>query len=272
MYLHYWGLIEPPFRNVVDPRLFYSSATHEEALARLQFLVGGRRRAGLLLGPSGSGKSLVLEVLARQLRSAGHPVARTSLLGLAKEELLLNLAACYGLDPPPRSGACELWRMLADRLAEFRLQNLDSVVLLDDCDEAGSEVLAQVARLTQTDVAREPAVTLVLAVRSGALARLGTRLLELADLRIDLFAWSAADTEQYLVDSLARAGRTRPAFAAEAVELLAALSGGIPRNVVQLADLALLAAAGQELELVDAHTVQSVHDELGVVEQYVTIG
>ena len=68
MYQAHWGLQESPFRGDLDPKSFYQSPTHEEALARLSFLVGQHRRLGLLVGPSGSGKSLLLEVFAQQLR------------------------------------------------------------------------------------------------------------------------------------------------------------------------------------------------------------
>jgi len=62
MYQTHWGLQESPFRGCLDPKSFYQSPTHEEALARLHFLVEHGRRLGLLTGPSGSGKSLLLEV------------------------------------------------------------------------------------------------------------------------------------------------------------------------------------------------------------------
>ena len=68
MYQAHWGLQESPFRGDLDPKSYYQSPTHEEALARLSFLVGQHRRLGLLVGPSGSGKSLLLEVFAQQLR------------------------------------------------------------------------------------------------------------------------------------------------------------------------------------------------------------
>ena len=64
MYQAHWGLQESPFRGLLDPKFFYQSPTHEEALARLQFLVDQQRRLGLLVGPPGSGKSLLLEVFA----------------------------------------------------------------------------------------------------------------------------------------------------------------------------------------------------------------
>jgi hypothetical protein len=43
------------------------------------------------------------------------------------------------------------------------------------------------------------------------------------------------------------------------------LSDGIPRRVKQLAELALLAAAGQELRMIDAETVEGAYYELGIV-------
>ncbi|HEY4759151.1 MAG TPA: hypothetical protein VIH42_01085, partial [Thermoguttaceae bacterium] len=64
MYQSHWGLRESPFRGGLVMQLLQRSPTHEEALARLHFLVDNQRRLGLLMGPSGSGKSLVLEAFA----------------------------------------------------------------------------------------------------------------------------------------------------------------------------------------------------------------
>ena len=68
MYTEHWGLRESPFRGSLDPRYFFNSPSHDEALARLQFLVDNQRRLGLMLGAAGSGKSLLLEVFSRRLR------------------------------------------------------------------------------------------------------------------------------------------------------------------------------------------------------------
>ena len=43
------------------------------------------------------------------------------------------------------------------------------------------------------------------------------------------------------------------------------LTGGIPRRVKQLADLALLAGAGRNLVQIEPDTIDSVYHELGVV-------
>ena len=270
MYLAHWRLREPPFRNAIDSRSFYESPTHEEALARLHFLVDGRRRGGLLLGAAGSGKSLVLDVLARQARRGGRAVARLSLLGLDKQELLWALAAAWGLDPDPHAESRQLWRLILDRLAENHFDGRASVVLLDDADQASDDVLPQILRLAQSDISFDPAATLVIAARSDRIGRLDARLLELVDLRIDLLPWDTEDVRGFLQFGLTRAGRPQgedSVFAPQALALLAELSHGVPRHVAQLADLALVAAAGRDLSEVDGRTVEAVCAELGAVHQ-----
>jgi type II secretory pathway predicted ATPase ExeA len=48
------------------------------------------------------------------------------------------------------------------------------------------------------------------------------------------------------------------------VDRLHELAHGIPRRVSQLADLALLAGAGRNLDQIDAEVVETVYQELGV--------
>ena len=50
MYQSHWGLRAMPFNGRVDPKYFFPSPTHEEALARLHFLVENHRRLGIVLG------------------------------------------------------------------------------------------------------------------------------------------------------------------------------------------------------------------------------
>ncbi len=264
MYQAHWGLRESPFRGVLDPKLFYQSPTHEEALARLHFLSDQRRRLGVLVGPSGSGKSLLLEVFAQQLRRTARPVAKLSLLGVEPAEMLGMLAAGWGLSLNPTESLATVWRAVTDRLIEYRYQQFEPVALLDDADQADSQVLQHVARLARFDPSPEMRLTLVLAGRNEGIAKLGEPLSDLVDLRIEVEAWEPADTEEFLHVRLAQAGRHSPVFAQAAVARLHELSHGIPRHISRLADLALLAGAGQQLQQIDAGVVDEVYQELAV--------
>ena len=269
MYQEYWGLSHLPFHSGADRQRFFRSPTHDEALARLHFLVDERRRLGLLLGNSGSGKSLVLEVFGHEAQRGGGEVARLNLLAVGEHEFLWQLALALGGNPGRSEPLHLLWRTITDRLSENRQQRLRTLVLLDDADEAGTDLLEQVVRLTQYSPSSDWPFTVVLAAAGHRLQRLGKRLLALSDLRIDLQAWELDDAAQYLDRALRSAGRNALVFEQAAIVRLHELSLGIPRRVNQLADLSLLAAAGQGLRSVDTHTIDAVCEELGIKETYV---
>ncbi len=266
MYRTHWGLSETPFRGCLDPRFFYESPTHEEALARLHFLVEQQRHLGLLLGSRGSGKSLVLEVFALQSRQAGRAAVHLDLSSSEDVDVMWELLVRLGKNPPRRESTAVLWRRLVDCLAENRLQQLQTVLLLDDADRASPSVLRLVGRLLRQNPTAESRLTVLLAGEPERIGRLDPALLELADLRIDLEPWSQDDTLTFLEQSLARAGAQGSVFDPPAAEQIHRLAAGLPRRVSQLADLSLLAAAGQNRDRIDAQLVESAYRELAVVE------
>src|SRR5688500_4524576 len=131
MYQAHWGLHESPFAGGLDRAKFYRSPTHDEALARLHFLVDEHRRLGLLLGAAGSGKSLVLEVLAHEARREAKDVVRINLLAVGEHEFLWQLAEGLGQFPCRGESIRGLWRGISDTLAERRCQHVQTIVLLD---------------------------------------------------------------------------------------------------------------------------------------------
>ncbi|MFZ5833314.1 MAG: ExeA family protein [Planctomycetota bacterium] len=266
MYESHWGLRESPFGGGAGARFFFAGPSHEEALARLHFLIEQGRRVGLLLGPAGSGKSLALAVFAAELRRKGWPVAMVNLFGIDSAEFLASFASELGINRSPAASRAVLWRAIGDRLAEFRFQQLPVVALLDDADTASAEVLSQTVRLTQQSPTREDRFAVVLAGQPLRAGRLGARLLELAELRIDLEPWEEQQTAEYLRSSLEKAGRETSVFEPAAVDRIQALSGGLPRRVSQLAELALVAGAGRNLAQIDADVVEAAYQELGAIE------
>jgi len=260
MYQAYWGLQKSPFAARTDCSALVASSVHAEALARLDFLRETNSPLGLLLGPSGSGKSVVLAEFAQRAERAGALAAIASASGAEEPHLLPALTV--GLQIAPAASAVEQWRNIADRFDELKLEGLTAVVLLDDLDRATGSARALVERLLALPSAP---LTIVASARPETLSRLGSSLLDQAALPIDLAPWSESETREYLETSLARAGRQQPAFSDASVRRLFELSGGAVRKVNQLAQLALLAGAGQKLVQIDADTIDAVHEELSVV-------
>jgi type II secretory pathway predicted ATPase ExeA len=258
MFEAYWGLQRGPFTDQSARQSLPTSPTHGEALARLEFLLESRSRLGLLLGPAGSGKSLVLGELSRRAGRSGAIVAVVSAPGSHAEGLLGELALELAAHADhPVGGA---WQAVANRLAEMKLEENQALVLIDDLDQANSETHIVVERLLGIDAP----LTIVASSRTNGARNISPRILEQVSLRIDLAPWSEEETREYLQTSLSQAGRKQPAFHDSAVRRLFELSGGAPRKVNQLAQLALLAGAGQKLLQVDAATIDAVEEELSV--------
>lgn len=265
MFEAYWGLRESPFRGSVDRRYVYCSTAREEAMARLQFLVDNHRSLGLLVGVAGSGKSLVLDEFRRQQRASGRAAAMVNLLSVDVRAFLWDLATQVGRNPGCNDSPFQLWRTCLDRLEEFRYQRTGAVLLFDDADDVAPEVVPYLVRLLQLDAAGPSGVTVVLATNPKSLGRLPLRLLERCDLRVDLDVWEVDETYQYLQQTLARAGANREVFTPDAARLLHELTAGVPRQIARLAELALVAGAGQQLERIDTATLETVAVELSPV-------
>lgn len=262
MQLDHWQLAESPFRTALDAHHFYPSAAHDEALARLEYLVDARRRLGVLLGEAGVGKSLTLCVAARRLARKGCAVAAIDAVGLGSRELLWQLAAGLGAAPRDDAEVVQLWRLIADHVAENRLQQTNTVLLVDDAGQAGPDVMMQLVRLARLDPTPAARWTIVLTAEPNQAARWNETLRELVDLRIDLGPWSETDTIGFAQSALVDAGRFEPVFDDDGLAAIHELTGGVPRRVIRLADFALLAGAAARLDTIDAAMVHAAASEM----------
>jgi|GEM_PF-665053 len=258
-----WGLEKSPFSSGLETRQFFEGATHREALARLRFL-RANRRLGLVLGEPGTGKSLLFKVFENHCRRQGCAVASVNLLGLSTREFYWQIASQLAAVVRVEDDQLRLFRQLSDRIVVNRLQDVPTVVLVDDAHQAGPDLLAQLVRLTQLDAVSPSPLTMVLAVREAQAARLGEQLLELIDLRIDLEPWDELDTIGYLQLALVDAGCQQPLFDDESLSEIHLLTAGIPRRVNRLAEHALLVGAGacDAGEIIDTATIRAAHAAL----------
>src|SRR5215472_3960589 len=98
MLTEYFGFHEEPFGTTPDPRFLYSSQTHREALASLQYAFHCNRGITALIAPPGMGKTTLLFEFLQQVRDK----ARTVFLFNSLEnpsDLLRSIAAESDLPP-----------------------------------------------------------------------------------------------------------------------------------------------------------------------------
>ncbi len=257
-----WHFTSPPFAGGAEPATFHTGGPQEEALARLEWLVEERQRCALVVGVEGAGKSHLGSMLSRRLGGMGCEVAALSLLGLGEADWLELLLARLPLDPPARGEAIRPWLKLEDRLRENTLMERTTVLVFDDADHAPATVLEGITRLV---VASEPlfARTLVvIAATPAGVARLPIPLCQRAAVRIELVPWDEADVARFIAGALDRVGAEPALFSPEAVATLTRFTGGLPAMVCRVARLAIVAAAADGLDRVDAATVERTWRDL----------
>jgi type II secretory pathway predicted ATPase ExeA len=260
MYQQHWGLNRTPFSTA--GKRFFRSAAQEEAMARVEYLVGANRRLGMLVGDEGVGKTTVMEFAWRRARRTGSPSIYLNLLGLDEQEFVLTIAEQLGTPMDVTAQPVQAWRKIFDSFISNRFQGQTTTIFLDDAHEADSNVLSAIARMVQWKPSETSSVTTVLSSTTDRSELVGQRLLELCDLAIEVTPWEIEDTETFLRGSLEAAGADSKVFDSEAIESIQQISGGIPRRIAQLAELALVAGAGAELESVDQEIVLAVNEEL----------
>jgi general secretion pathway protein A len=265
MYAMYWGLTDTPFRTEPDPRWFVETPGHDEALARLLFVIEQRRRCGVLTGPSGTGKSITLEVLAKEVRRRPGAVAAVNLLGKTVHELLWDVASELGLGPAGKNSVAHLWRAVEDFLRGCHATRQTTVLIFDHADQAAPECLTALGRLAQLGSFGNAAVTLIVGVRTESASQIARWLRDIADVPVELTNLSLEDAADYVQSLTRKAGNASQLFDHAALDRLSELSRGNPRELNRLCELSLMAAMVSGDTQVDEATVESVAREFTLI-------
>ena len=262
MHERYWELNGSPFQGTADLRWFWESPAHDEAVARLLFVVEQRRRFGLMLGPAGTGKTLVLKAARRDAERLGRSVAAVDLFGLDSNELLWQLSIALRLGPRDDRSRWWLWQAICDHLQALHSAHVPAVLFLDHLERADADCLEVLERLLHLDAANDSCLTILAAARDNFDEQVFPELTELSEFRIELPLCDRRETEQFVTSLLHKAGSQRQIFTPGAFDLLYEISQGVPRTIVRLCDIALAAGAHQELLRIDGETLLAVVGEL----------
>ena len=258
----YWGRNDLALQGRLGQGGLIETPPHAEALARLSYLVEHRRRFGLMLGPVGTGKSLVLSAAAREAKRLGREVAAIDLFGIDSHDMLWQLAITLRLGPTERWSHANLWRAVCDHWHALHSAHLPSVLLFDHLERAEVDCLSLIERLLHLDVANDGGLTILAAAREGFEECSFGELAEQSELRIELPCLSRRETESFVRELLGKTDNGQELFGHDSSETLFDLSGGVPLEIVRFCRLALAAAERDDVHRVDSVMLQDVAGEL----------
>ncbi|HEV7281352.1 MAG TPA: AAA family ATPase [Pirellulaceae bacterium] len=270
MYLDYWALQERPFEPNAGPDRFFATESLQGASLKLRYVLENRLGAAALAGETGVGKTALLASVLAQLPPQFDPIVRLPVPTLSPTELLSFLVAELCGDDPAEAQTSSFdrdLRRLRKRLAELTGEGRAAVVAVDDAHLIDDGRTLELLRLLLGIEEGPPALQWILAGQTDLLSR----LIRMPDLDQRLGAkcfvrpFTPAETADYVLFRLSAAGARREIFTDDAFQALPALTGGAPRRIDRLCDLALLIGFAEERTLVDADLMQDVAAELAPV-------
>src|SRR5262245_17912678 len=256
MYDAHFGLRQRPFRPTPDRAAYYPAAAHEAALTRLADGLADGEGLLLLTGAPGTGKTLVGLLVAE--RVGADAVTAFVPHGRLRVPAELFQAVLYDLGEPFR-GLREQELRLA--LTDWALRNAAAgrrlVVTVDEAHLLGPDLLEELRMLGNLEGPGGGAVQVVLLAQPVILGALGrpdlAALAQRLVVRAELTPLSAEEATDFLHHQVRCAGGPpERVFTAEALDLLAKGTGGVPRRLNQSAHLALRLAALARAPEVDA--------------------
>jgi general secretion pathway protein A len=269
MYDEFYQFRTLPFENTPDPRFFFASEQHREALAAIEYTIRMRKGFVLITGEIGSGKTTVGRTMCHRCGDEARIVLVThghqDGTGLIRQVM-------RALDLPAQNNDAR-WDML-ERLRQYLIEQLQRgrpvVLLVDEAQTLSDEALEELRLLSNFDTAQHKPVQIVLVgqpelrprIASQAMSALRQRIIMAKHLR----PMTVAETGQYIRHRIKEASVDPEHVAVEfddaAVGLIHRHTGGVPRLINVVCDNCLLLGLVEEARRIEPNMVRKVLQDM----------
>lgn len=268
VYEQFFGLASKPFALTPDARFLYRSRRHAMALTMLEYGLESQAPLLLLTGEVGSGKTTLVR---RFLDDVGDRwcVALISNTHRRVQSVLGWTLSALAIAPADDSDiAC--YEALVDACIRQYAAGRRTLLVVDEAQNLSTDVLEELRLLLNVNSNQDLVLQILLVgqpelratLRQPNLRQLAQRVAADYHLR----PLEREETAGYIQHRLRVAGGDSAIFDPSAVEFVHARTGGVPRLVNQLCDMALVYAFASGQRFVDAEVLAGVLEDREAVD------
>ena len=260
----YYGFTRLPFTRQIAPGKLYRSGVHQEAAARIGFVIDSGA-IGVITGEVGVGKTVACRAAVAALDASRHAVIYLANPDVGAQGLYQAMVLALGGEP--RFHKAALIPQCQDLIARERTERgKQVVVIVDEAHLLDAAQLEALRLLTNAEMdSQSPFAGILIGqpqlrrrLRLGSFAALDQRV----GLRYEICGMDAKETAEYLRHHLALAGRDDALFSDDAIALLHQAGRGVPRALNNLATQALVAAFAERKSVVDESSARAAVTEV----------
>jgi len=265
LYRQHFHLEASPFEPTPDPAFFYLGPQYRETLAAMIHCVVSRKALMVISGPIGSGKTTLGRTLTRYLPEGTRLVSVLHPFD-SQGELMIFIAHRLGISEPPESRLL-LTQAVNDRLSQLVGSGGRLLVIIDEAQLLSEDNLEEIRLLSNLETETVKLIQVILLGQPELVKHLNAPKAKALKQRMSaikvLEPLDRNQTKGYIQHRMKVAGGDPTAFTEEALELIAASAGGIPRVINQICDAALLNAFAADQDRVETAAVEEAVAALG---------
>ena len=265
MYEQYFDLTGRPFGSAPNADCWFPAEAIEQARVALTQSIDLAGGVGLLVGPPGTGKSLLLERLAADFGNAFQVATLASARLCSRRALLQNIL--FELGRPYRGLAeGELRLDLIEHVRTVKDSVRGVLLLVDEAHGLPLKLLDELRMLTNLSCDGNPCVQLVLGGSANLEEKMADPRMNSLSQRISargyLEAMVYAETCDYVRFQVSRVGGAGDLFSEDALGAIYHATGGTPRVINQLCNQVLLSHTQRQENQITEAAVERAWAEL----------
>ena len=268
MYKEFFGLEDTPFTLTPDPRFIVFTPSYNEVLASLYYGLENAKGLIVLTGEVGTGKTTALRWILRRLDS--------SVLAAYVFNPRLSIDEFYHhvtqmLNIKDWTNKAELLQVMGRVLEERHRRGLRTVLIIDEAHELSDYVLEEIRLLMNFESDNAKHLQIVLTGQPELREKLNQpnlrQLKQRVALRCKMHALpNVEEIERYITERLLIGGSDQPnIFTPGAIDFIFQCSEGIPRQINNLCDNAMLAAYAAGEQIIGRQIIEEVADNLDLL-------